>query len=152
MDVKLINPFLNSLQNVLPQLGFSKISKTGISLKEHKVRASGIVLMLGIVGDIKGNVIYSMNMDSAKFIASSMMMGMPVDELDDMAKSALSELSNMLTANASMEFSSMGTSIDISTPTMLYGDDFEVNMNQKNIISVAVSVDSATMEIGIALE
>lgn len=40
----------------------------------------------------------------------TMMMGMPVIEFDDMAQSALSELSNMLTANAATSFAEMGIS------------------------------------------
>ena len=41
-----------------------------------------------------------MGMNTAKDIASRMMMGMPVVELDAMARSALSELGNMMMGNA----------------------------------------------------
>ena len=43
-----------------------------------------------------------------------MMMGMPVTELDEMSQSALSELSNMLTASAATSFSNLGITIDIN--------------------------------------
>ena len=108
MDVRLINPFIGAVTGIMPQIGFSNITRKGISLKEKKFMVSGVVLTLGIVGDKKGNVVYSIDMDGAKKIASTMMMGMPVEELDDMSKSALSELSNMLTANASINFSNDG--------------------------------------------
>lgn len=54
-----------------------------------------------------------------------MMMGLPVEELNEMAQSALSELSNMLTANASINFSNIGVNVNISTPTLMYGQDIK---------------------------
>jgi chemotaxis protein CheX len=46
---------------------------------------------------------------------------MEVMEFDELAQSAISELSNMLAANSSMGLSEMGLNTDISTPTMMQG-------------------------------
>ena len=140
MDVRLINPFIGAVTGIMPQIGFSNITRKGISLKEKKFMVSGVVLTLGIVGDKKGNVVYSIDMDGAKKIASTMMMGMPVEELDDMSKSALSELSNMLTANASINFSNDGINVDISVPTMMYGEEIEINLQKDNIVCIDFDV------------
>ncbi|MCY6355237.1 chemotaxis protein CheX [Clostridium sp. ZS2-4] len=152
MDVRYINPFVNSILNVMPQLGFKEIKKQGISIKEKNIKSLGVMLNLGIVGDIKGNVIYCLDIEGAKKIASVMMMGMPVNELDDMAQSALSELSNMLTANASIIFSNDGININISTPTMIYGSDFEAKMNTNSILCIGIEIDGILIEMNIALE
>lgn len=122
MDVKNVNPFIESFTTVMPQLGFAQTKKGNLSLKDMELVTSGVVILVGIVGDIKGNVVYSLDIESAKKVASTMMMGMPVDEFDEMSKSAISELANMLTANAATIFSNIGTRIDISTPTLLHGD------------------------------
>ncbi|MBZ9687193.1 chemotaxis protein CheX [Clostridium estertheticum] len=108
------------------------------------------MMILGIVGDIKGNIIYSLKVESAKQIASVMMMGDPVTELDDMAQSALSELSNMLTANASTNFAENGTNINISTPTLMHGNDFEAKMNTDQVLCISIVVDNIPIEINIA--
>lgn len=152
MDVKVINPFVNSFSNIMPLLGFQNVEKKGIKIKEKKITSSGVSLIIGIVGDVKGNIIYSMNIDAARKIASTMMMGMPVSELDDMAKSAISELSNMLAANASINLSNEGTNVNISTPTLMYGVDFEIKMNTDKILSVEILVDDIPIEIDISLE
>jgi len=107
---------------------------------------------LGIVGDKKGNVVYSIDMDGAKKIASTMMMGMPVEELDDMSKSALSELSNMLTANASINFSNDGINVDISVPTMMYGEEIEINLQKDNIVCIDFDVDGIVLSVNVALD
>ncbi|MCY6371670.1 chemotaxis protein CheX [Clostridium ganghwense] len=152
MDVKLVNPFIESFLTVMPQLGFSDIKKHGVSIKDKKLKSIGVMIILGIVGNIKGNVVYGMNIESAKKIASKMMMGMPVNELDDMAQSAISELSNMVTANASMNFSNIGINTNISTPTLMYGKDFEVKMNADKVLCVGILVDNIPIEINIAFD
>lgn len=152
MDVRLINPFIGAVTGIMPQIGFSSITRKGISLKEKKFMVSGVVLTLGIVGDKKGNVVYSIDMDGAKKIASTMMMGMPVEELDDMSKSALSELSNMLTANASINFSNDGINVDISVPTMMYGEEIEINLQKDNIVCIDFDVDGIVLSVNVALD
>lgn len=152
MDVKYINPFLDAFLSVMPQLGFSEVKKQSLELKEKNIKSSGVMVILGIVGDVKGNVVYSLDVDSAKKIASVMMMGFPVNDFDDMAQSAVSELTNMLTATASMNFANIGTNINISTPTLMFGEDFEMKMNIDKIISVSLTVNNIPIEVNIGLE
>lgn len=152
MDVTIINPFIEAVNDILPQLGFETITQKGMCEKSKKIVASGIVLTLGIVGDKKGNVAYAIETEGAKQIASIMMMGMPVDELDDMAKSAISELSNMLTANASINFSNQSINVDISPPTMLTGQEIELSMSKDQVMCVEFDVDGINMEINVALD
>ncbi|KOA18582.1 CheY-P phosphatase CheX [Clostridium homopropionicum DSM 5847] len=152
MDVKLINPFVDAFLNVMPQLGFQEIKKQNVSLKGKNLKSQGVMLNIGIVGDIKGNVVYCLDIEGAKKIASTMMMGFPVTELDDMAQSAISELSNMLTANASTNFSESGVNINISTPTLIFGNDFEAKMNTDKVICINILVDDIPIEINTAFE
>ena len=152
MDVKYINPFIESFATVMPQLGFASTQKAGIGVKGKEIISSGVVIVLGIVGEIKGNIVYAMDFDSAKKIASTMMMGMPVEELDDMSNSALSELSNMLTANASINFSNDGINVDISVPTMMYGEEIEINLQKDNIVCIDFDVDGIVLSVNVALD
>ena len=150
MDVKNINPFIESFNLVMPQLGFNEVKKGKLSLKKMDLVSSGIIIVVGIVGAIKGNVVYSIDIESAKKIASTMMMGMPVNEFDEMAKSAISELSNMLTANAATFFANSGTTIDISTPTLLQGENISITMNSNKILCIQLFADEIPIEINIA--
>ncbi|MBC3899393.1 chemotaxis protein CheX [Acetobacterium malicum] len=152
MDVTIINPFIASITDVMPQLGFENINLKAQKEKSKKIVASGIVLTLGIVGDKKGNVAYAIDTEGAKQIASTMMMGMPVDELDDMAKSAISELSNMLTANAAINFSNDNITVDISPPTMLTGESIELSMSKDQVMCVEFDIDGILIEINVALD
>lgn len=48
-------------------------------------------------------------------------MGMPVSEFDDMARSAISELGNMVMGNAATILSNNNVMIDITPPTIITG-------------------------------
>lgn len=78
--------------------------------------------MLGVTGEISGQVCIVMENDVARDVASRMMMGMPVAEIDDMARSALSELGNMVMGNAATILSNSNVLIDITPPTLLTGN------------------------------
>ncbi|WP_160687539.1 chemotaxis protein CheX [Clostridium sp. C2-6-12] len=151
MDVNYINPILASFANVLPQLGISKVEKKGISLKGKFIESPGVVIIVGIVGDIKGNVIYGMSVDDAKKIASAMMMGMPVNDFDELAQSAISELTNMLTANVATNFSNDNIIINISTPTLIHGK-FTANATTDKVVCVSMDVGGMTVEVNISME
>lgn len=151
MDVKYINPFVQAFFSVMPQLGFDDIKKEGISLKEENLVSSGVIMTVGIVGEVKGSVVYCVNLEGAKEIASQMMMGMPVENFDEMAQSAVSELANMLTANAATFFSDMGITVDISTPTLLYGNNVSIKMSSDQVLCVTLSANGILFEANIAI-
>lgn len=136
----------------MPQLGFANVQKGNLSVKGKDLVNSGVIIILGIVGAIKGNVVYVLSMEEAKKIASTMMMGMPVNEFDEMSQSALSELTNMLTANAATSFSVLGIPIDISTPTLLYGENISVKMSSNQVLCVQLLADEIPIEVNIAFE
>lgn len=150
MNVNHINPFIEAFGLVMGQLGFSETKHGTLSVKERNISCSGIILVVGIIGDLKGNVVYVIDTEDAKKIASVMMMGMPVNELDDLSKSSLSELSNILSANAATQFSKTGALVDISTPTLLHGEDISVTMSSEKVLCVQLLADGIPMEANIS--
>ena len=152
MDVKYVDPFIESFTAVMPQLGYGNIQKGSLSVKGQELINSGVNIIIGIVGKMRGNVVYSIDTESAKSIASTMMMGMPVDELDEMSKSALSELANMLTASAATNFYNLGLPIDISTPTLLQGENMSIKMSSNQVLCVELMADDNVIEVNIAFE
>lgn len=151
MDAIYINPFLNALTNVLPQLGITDVKRGNLSLKNNAMVSDGVVVNVGIVGALKGNVIYALELDDAKSIASIMMCGMPVTEFDEMAQSAINELTNMLTANAATELSNIGMHIDISTPTLIYGH-FNTVLKADKVLCIEMLLNGMHFDVNIAVE
>lgn len=152
VDIKLVKPFIDATVNVLEQFGITDIKKGDIS-KNEKLRSNyPVTVVVGIVGDLKGNVTYNMPLSTAKNIASLMMMGMEVLELDDFAKSAISELSNMITGNASALFEEMNKKTDISPPTLITGTNLVAWISQVETIMVELLSSVGKIEINVGLE
>ena len=97
MDAKLVNPFVDAFTTVMPQMGFPEPKRVKMGVQNTNAVGLGVSVIVGFTKQIRGNVVYNMSEDTAKFIASTMMMGMPVAEFDAMAQSAISEMSNIRT-------------------------------------------------------
>ena len=151
MNEKYINPFLQAFVNIMPQFGLTEISRRSVSLKGRTIKSPGVIVIIGLLGEVKGNVIYGMTEEDAKKVASAMMMGMPVNDLDELAQSAISELVNMLTANVATNFSLEGIQVDISTPTLIKGD-FSANACTDKVISVEMAANDVVIDMNISLE
>lgn len=151
MDAKLVNPFIDAFTAVMPQLGFPEPKRTKMGLKEKVAKSNGVAVIVGFTKQIHGNVVYNMSEDTAKFIASTMMMGMPVESFDEMAQSAISELSNMLTANTATNLTALGVEVDISTPSLSIGSDFQIKISNDNYLSVDMDLAGYTVELDISV-
>lgn len=153
-NVEYMNPFLTAAKSVMKdicqidtEMGKPYITKTVFEGEKF-------VIMVGITGQLTGQVIFSMSDATACDIASKMMMGMPVPELNDMATSAVSELSNMVLGNAATIFSTKEILIDITPPSVLVGRDMEITVSDSKTICVPLTYDNGakTFELNIAVK
>lgn len=152
MDAKLVNPFIEAFVAVMPMLGFEPPKKTNMVVKNKYAVSRGVVVMVGFTKQLRGNVVYNMEDETARFIASTMMMGMPVPEFDAMAQSAISELSNMLSANAATNLTQMGLDVDISTPNLTIGEGFSLKISESQYLVIDMDLQGHSVEIAISVD
>ncbi|NLI61282.1 MAG: chemotaxis protein CheX [Clostridiales bacterium] len=152
MDVKYILPFLESVKSVLEQFGLSDVKRGEISKRDIMHVKTDITAVIGIVGQIRGNIAYSMSKDTAQKIVSSMMMGMPVEELDQMGRSAIGEFANMVTGNASALLENSGLKVDITPPSIVFGQDVYFIISSVQTLSIDMETPLGKIEVNIGLE
>jgi len=127
-------------------------SRGKVFIKNSTFASDNVVIIIGIAGEIKGQVFFSMNNITACNIASTMMFGTEVKELDDMAKSAIAELGNMIMGNVSTEFFNNGIKIDITPPTVLVGKDMALSTRGLKTICIPLLLEKlGKIEIDVAL-
>ena len=152
MDVNLINPILVAFADILPQIGFQKVEKKSISLVGSTFTYDGVLINLAVVGSIKGVIMIGMDLDSAKRFASAMMMGMEVTDFDSLAQSAVSEMGNMVCANACTQFSKVGIDgMDISPPTLMISQGGQATLPVPQTIVIHFLVDSIHIKVYVGL-
>jgi|ADurb_Oil_01_Slu_FD_contig_21_4115560_length_510_multi_3_in_0_out_0_1 chemotaxis protein CheX len=152
MDVNHINAFITGLVEVSRMLGISSLTRTGLSKREKLKTENEVNIIIGLVGDIKGNVVLSMQEKTAMNIASKMMGGMPVNEFDLMPKSALCELSNMVSGRSVSELEKNGVLTNITPPTLVHGHNLISLISQVETLVIKFAAEEGEIEFNIATE
>jgi chemotaxis protein CheX len=127
IDVRHINPFLQSSISIVESVTSVKMTVGKPEKTDFMLKDQVYAIQVGVVGEMKGQVVLVMKEENAKDIASKMMFGAPVPELDEMASSALNELSNMIMGNTATIFSTLGILIDITPPLAVHGSNIQLS-------------------------
>lgn len=152
VNVEYINPFISAAQTVMKDFCHIETTMGKPYLKQASYEGEILAIIIGLTGVLKGQVILTMKSKTACGMASKMMMGMPVPELNDMAKSAVSELSNMILGNAATIFSTKNIALDITPPTVTLGQNLSFSVSDSKTICVPLNFDDDSIEINIALK
>jgi len=138
LQAELINPFLTSSIQVIetiiqvrPKIGTLRIQQIHYS---HDC----VWLKIRIYGQVEKDILFGFPEIAAKNIVSMMLGGYAVHELDDMCRSAVAELGNMISGNASTLLYSNGISVEITPPSILTGDAFEWG---KSAVTIPLEVE-----------
>jgi chemotaxis protein CheX len=152
VNIEHINSFIEASQTVLMQIAGIDAKLGKVYLKESPYASDVIAIIVGITGKIRGQVVFTMNVPVALGIASKMMCGMPVAELDEISKSAISELTNMILGNTATILYNKGVEIEITPPSFVMGQNLQISTNKMKTISVPLHLSgSEVMEIDISV-
>ena len=115
-----INTFLMAATKILSDMcGCTpKVGKP--TVKGTEFSDDTVVILIGVTGELRGQVLITFSEQIACDIAGKMCM-MPIEQLDELSISAISELGNMIMGNAATVFSVNGVGIDITPPTVARG-------------------------------
>ena len=152
ISADLINPFLMAATSIMKDICQTDMSIGKPYVKKTEFEDETVAIMIGITGEMKGQVLMAFSYANALNVASRMMMGMPVTELDDMATSAISELGNMIMGNAATIFSTKGIVIDITPPTVCQGSMTIRQTYAQNICVPIQAGDGLSLELDIAIK
>ncbi|MDN4094605.1 chemotaxis protein CheX [Brevibacillus agri] len=125
MIVQYLDPFLESASSVIQQVCNVDISRGELAEKEWSNSESHTWIRIGMTGQLQGDVFFGLQEELALRIVSAMMGGFPVQEMDELGKSAISELGNMISGNASTLLSNRGVIVDITPPLFVQHHDLK---------------------------
>ena len=151
VNVQYINPFLLAAKSIIKDICQIDLQLGKPYIKTTEFSNESVVIMIGITGKMRGQVMLGMPVATACTVASRMMMGMPVNDLDDMSISAISELGNMVMGNAATIFANNGIAIDITPPTLCRGSLSIRTSFAQNICVPMASADGMAIELNIAI-
>lgn len=153
MNVEYINPFIEASQTVLKQIGEIEAKLGRVYMKSSPYSSDNVLVIVGLTGKMRGQTIFSMSQAAAMSIASTMMGGYPVTELDEITKSAISELTNMILGNTATILYNRGIGIEITPPSLLLGQNIQISSNKIKTVCVPLELSiGQLLEIDISIE
>lgn len=125
MDVKLINPFINSTINVLETMAFITVTARKPYLKTNNVATGDVSGVLGLTGVANGTIAVTFEKDCILTIVSNMF-GESMKELNNEIADAVGELTNMISGQARRELEEVGKSFKAAIPTVVMGHNHSI--------------------------
>ncbi|HBV87251.1 MAG TPA: chemotaxis protein CheX [Desulfosporosinus sp.] len=152
MKAEYINPFVSASTEMIDQVTGLKTKMGKIYIKNVPYRSEGILVIIGITGGFHGSVVLSFDKVTCCKIASAMMGCSMITELDEIAKSAIGELCNMILGYTATLFSKGKIVVDITPPTILTGDNIELSIPNTVVVCIPlIFEDESQIEINVSV-
>ena len=150
MRVEYINPFVEAAFNILKEVVDSDINRGELYLKSTSQPVLGVAAIVGLAGDVEGRVLFDMTEGTALGIAGKMN-GEELSSFDDLAKATITELANMITAQAVTKLHELGFTFDLTPPAIFTGENMEVTDAGVEALIVPIELSQGKMEINVAV-
>lgn len=150
MNVKFLNPFVEAAHDVLSaETGITPARGT-VSLQQSALTADEVTVLISLVGQVQGVVLYGMSVEVGLLLVSRMM-SQTFESFDNLAQSGVAELGNVITGRASVRLAEAGYVSTISPPTLIQGKEMRISTFDFSRIVVPLRCDTGEMTVHLAL-
>lgn len=150
MNVKFLNPFVNSAHEILSMEMHEEVHRGDLCLENGLYTTDDVTVIISLIGAVDGTVFFSMSKESAVRLAS-VLMGETFEALDKLAQSGIAELGNVITGRASMKLAEAGYETNISTPSLIIGKGATLSTLEypRLIVPLTTSIGSLTIHLAL---
>ena len=150
MRVEYINPFVETAYNVLKEVLGGEVKRGDLYLKSTSMPVMGVATLVGLAGDVEGRVLFAMSMETALRIASQMN-GEELPVFDELAKATITELANLITAQAVTKLHELGFRFDLTPPALFTGERMEISVQNVEALIVPMITEQGKLEVNVAI-
>lgn len=151
MKAEHVNPFIISVCKVMKDMCMLDLKIGKPSLRQQSFPEENSLIRLGLVGQLSGEVLLNFEPQTALGVVSKMMM-MPVNAIDAIGQSAISELGNMVAGNAATVFANNNIMIDITPPDYFIGASYDGAATEMFMIPFSTEIGDMTIDVRIEQE
>lgn len=113
----------------------------------HPDARKGLNIVIGMTGDMNGEILYHFPKDTALEMVKIMCGGMEVAQMDDFVTSAMGEIANIISGNAMTGLSEQNMVCDIQPPVILVDELPAAGANSAVCSEISTPVGSLALEI-----
>lgn len=153
MRVEYINPFVEAAYNILKEVLNEEVKRGNLYLKSASIPVKGVAAIVGLAGEVEGRVLFDMSRSTALKIASKMN-DETLTEFDELVKATITELANLITAQAVTKLHDLGFRFDLTPPALLTGENMELYEDYRDeteTLIVPMETSHGAVEINVAI-
>ena len=155
MKIEYINPFLNAVDNAMETMVGVSPERDKPYIKDNRTTTGDITGVIGFAEKrISGSVALSFPTKTILKIYE-LMMGTPVEEINNEVDDIVGELTNIVVGGAKKEFSELGLPFNISLPLVVSGTNHIIKHKHDNpvmVIPYSVEGNKFIMEISLMVK
>lgn len=150
MKAEYANVFVRGATTVFGHEIGVTLTRTSLSKKGAPVPSLPVSIVIGITGGIRGQVVYSMDSNFAFAVTKAMIPNKLPSELRKLTNSAVSEVANMITGQASIALAGEDKVIHLTPPAVFSGSDMTVDFLSIPTLCLSFISEIGSLEINIA--
>jgi chemotaxis protein CheX len=146
-----IDSFVQAVHTVIASMLEPEVETGKPFFNQDPLTKYEIAVLVGVLGDLQGQVICGMSEETAKKIIGKML-GMDTPIIDDLGKSAICELKNIIVGTASTNLSEVGYRCNITPPLLLMGGQIPEFLKHINTaLAVPITIPYGKIELNLFL-
>ncbi len=151
MKAEYVNSFYKATLDVLKLMLDLEVKQGQLNLVEGLIPSKDANVIIGVTGDLKGNILFSFPQDMALEMVY-IMSGMRMGEIDTFVSSALGEVANIIGGNALSNLSASNYHCDIVPPQILIGTYHSVSMANEKAMRIPLITTIGEFDITLYLK
>lgn len=152
MKAEFINPFIGAAYDIIKRVTEIEATKGELSLANSPVRGDEVNVVIGVTGDLKGQIIFCLSEATALVFASRMSMNLTTETFNELAKSAICEMANMILGRAVTSLSERGYFCTLTPPALLLGKNVVVSTQVLKFLVIPLETKYGPITINAALQ
>jgi len=150
MLLKIVNAFAEAAQEVLLAEAALTAHRGEVALVQQPYITQEVTVLISLVGDLRGTVVYSLSQAAALALAAQML-GEPLEHFDGLAQSGIAELGNVITGQAASRLAGQGYHFSISPPSLILGHNVTLSTLDLPQIAIPLATEIGPLLLHLAV-
>jgi chemotaxis protein CheX len=153
LNAEIINKFINATTEILTNYFNVEVKGCGAvqAIPQHSA-LDPVTVVLDFTGDLVGQFLVGYSQEVALEIAKAMMMNPEYPQFDDLCRSALAELGNMIGGMSSTGLTELGIACDLTPPLVITGSNVMIQFSVPVLVSLPISSSAGDFRVCVGLK
>jgi len=152
MKAEFVNPIYQATSDVLNTMLGLEVTRGDLRLVEDDaIVGSDANVIIGLTGSLNGSIHYSFSEEMTLEMVR-IMSGMEMDEIDKFVSSAVGEIANIISGNATTYLAEQDYDCDIVSPQILIGQSKSFSMAEEKALVIPLKTEIGEFEINLSVK